>query len=553
VLRPDISAKAFAGVWNCGRFKDSLILHTITLTIQGYNMQTKKKNTDAINSREMRALEANAEYFGVSLLQLMENAGRNVALEIAARCPQEQKVVIFCGLGGNGGDGFVAGRHLLARGFRVSIVLAGKGRDIRHEAAVQNWWALQPLRESIPVYEVTDSSAIPDLAADAVVDALLGTGTKGKLKPPITQIVDYINGLEAFKIAVDVPTGIDSDTGDVLGSAVKADVTVTFHKAKTGLLNAKKHVGELVVRDIGVPRELETFAGPGDVFLVNKPRTASAHKGDFGRLLVVGGSEIFSGAPALVSLAALRTGVDIVYLAAPAKTAYAVSSISPDLITLKLKGDHLSESNVAALQPYLQTVDAVVMGPGLGLHSETRDFVKACVSAVEAASKPLLLDADGLKAFADFKRPLKVPLVLTPHAGEYEMLTGRKLPERREERVTEVQQTAKELNAVFLVKGEVDVVCDRKRVKLNFTGNPGMTVGGTGDVLSGVVGAFLAQKAPAFEAAVTGAFVNGAAGDFVAGEKGFHLVASDLLEWIPRVLDNPMSHGKLHKTGGNVG
>jgi hydroxyethylthiazole kinase-like uncharacterized protein yjeF len=553
VLRPDISAKAFAGVWNCGRFKDSLILHTITLTIQGYNMQTKKKNTDAINSREMRALEANAEYFGVSLLQLMENAGRNVALEIAARCPQEQKVVIFCGLGGNGGDGFVAGRHLLARGFRVSIVLAGKGRDIRHEAAVQNWWALQPLRESIPVYEVTDSSAIPDLAADAVVDALLGTGTKGKLKPPITQIVDYINGLEAFKIAVDVPTGIDSDTGDVLGSAVKADVTVTFHKAKTGLLNAKKHVGELVVRDIGVPRELETFAGPGDVFLVNKPRTASAHKGDFGRLLVVGGSEIFSGAPALVSLAALRTGVDIVYLAAPAKTAYAVSSISPDLITLKLKGDHLSESNVAALQPYLQTVDAVVMGPGLGLHSETRDFVKACVSAVEAAGKPLLLDADGLKAFADFKRPLKVPLVLTPHAGEYEMLTGRKLPERREERVTEVQQTAKELNAVFLVKGEVDVVCDRKRVKLNFTGNPGMTVGGTGDVLSGVVGAFLAQKAPAFEAAVTGAFVNGAAGDFVAGEKGFHLVASDLLEWIPRVLDNPMSHGKLHKTGGNVG
>jgi len=146
-----------------------------------------------------------------------------------------------------------------------------------------------------------------------------------------------------------------------------------------------------------------------------------------------------------------------------------------------------------------------------------------------------------------------VPLVLTPHAGEYEILTSRKLPERREERVAEVRETAKELNAVFLVKGEVDVVCDGKRVKLNFTGNPGMTVGGTGDVLSGVVGALLAQKAGAFEAAVAGAFVNGAAGDFVAGEKGFHLVASDLLEWIPRVLIDPMSHGKLHKTGGNVG
>jgi len=516
-------------------------------------MLTKKKNTDAIASREMRALEANAEYFGVSLLQLMENAGRNVALEIAARCPPEQKIAVFCGLGGNGGDGFVAARHLLAGGFKVSIILAGKGRDIRHEAAVQNWCALQSLRESIPIYEVTDSSAIPEVKADVVVDALLGTGTTGKLKPPITQIVDCINGLDAFIIAVDVPTGIDSDTGNVLGSAVKADVTVTFHKAKVGLRHAKKHVGELVVRDIGLPCELETFAGPGDVFLVNKQRTANAHKGDFGRLLVVGGSEVFSGAPALVSLAALRTGVDIVYLAAPAKTAYAVSSMSPDLITLKLKGDHLSEGNVAALQPYLETVDAVVVGPGLGFNAETREFVKAFVSAVEGAGKPLLLDADGLKAFADFKRPLKVPLVLTPHAGEYEILTSRKLPERREERVAEVRETAKELNAVFLVKGEVDVVCDGKRVKLNFTGNPGMTVGGTGDVLSGVVGALLAQKAGAFEAAVAGAFVNGAAGDFVAGEKGFHLVASDLLEWIPRVLIDPMSHGKLHKTGGNVG
>ena len=324
-------------------------------------MQTKKKNANAITSREMRALEANAEYFGVSLLQLMENAGRNVALEIAARCPQEQKVVIFCGSGGNGGDGFVAARHLLARGFKVSVILAGKGRDIRHEAAVKNWCALQPLRESIPVCEVTDSSAIPEMIADVVVDALLGTGTKGKLRPPITQMVEHINALDALKIAVDVPTGIDSDSGDVLGSAVKADVTVTFHKPKTGLRNAKKYVGDLVVRDIGLPRELEKFAGPGDVFLVKKARTATAHKGDFGRLLVVGGSEVFSGAPALVSLAALRTGVDIVYLAAPAKTAYAVSSMSPDLITLKLKGDHLSEGNVAALQPYLEMVDAVVM------------------------------------------------------------------------------------------------------------------------------------------------------------------------------------------------
>jgi len=515
-------------------------------------MQAKKKRAEAVTSREMRALEVNAEYFGISLLQLMENAGRNVATEIASRFPREQKVVIFCGLGGNGGDGFVAARHLLSMGFKVSVVLAGKGRDIRHEAAVQNWCTLQPLRESIPIHEVTDSASIPNVDAPIVVDALLGTGTKGKLKPPITQIVECINGLAAFKIAVDVPTGVDSDTGDVLGNAVKADVTVTFHKSKTGLRSAKKYVGELVVRDIGLPDELTGVAGPGDVLLVKKTRTAGAHKGDFGRLLVIGGSEVFSGAPALVSLAALRSGVDIVYLAAPSKTAYAVSSMSPDLITLKLKGDYLSAGNVTALQPYLDSVDAVVMGPGLGVHTETREFVKSCVTAVESAGKTLLLDADGLKAFAEFKRALRVPLVLTPHAGEYAILAGQKLPESLEERVAEVQETAAELKAVVLLKGQVDVVCDAKRVKLNFTGNPGMTVGGTGDVLSGVVGALLAQKADPFEAAVAGAFVNGAAGDFVAGDVGYHLLASDLLNWIPHVLDDPMSHLKVRKTSGNA-
>jgi NAD(P)H-hydrate epimerase len=244
--------------------------------------------------------------------------------------------------------------------------------------------------------------------------------------------------------------------------------------------------------------------------------------------------------------------VDIVYLAAPAKTALAISSMSPDLITLKLDGNHLNSANLTLLKPYVEMVDAVVLGPGLGLHSETRDFVKACVGAVESTGKPLLLDADGLKAFAEFKRPLKVPFVLTPHAGEYAILTGQKLAENLAERIAEVQKTAAELNAVILLKGQTDLVCSKERVKLNFTGNPGMTVGGTGDVLSGVVGAFLAQKADAFEAATAGAFVNGAAGDFVASEIGHHMVASDLLDWIPRVLDDPMSHLKVRKPSAAV-
>jgi len=178
------------------------------------------------------------------------------------------------------------------------------------------------------------------------------------------------------------------------------------------------------------------------------------------------------------------------------------------------------------------------------------DFVRVFVDEVERAGKPLLLDADGLKAFARFKRPLKVPLVLTPHAGEHAVLTGETLPETQEERASAIQKTAKKLNAVVLVKGKVDYVCDATRVKLNFTGNPGMTVGGTGDVLSGVVAGLMAQGVDPFEAAVAGAFVNGAAGDFAASELGFHMVATDIIDWIPRVFDDPMSHLKVRKSSG---
>jgi len=513
-------------------------------------MQAKTKNV-SISSREMRALETNAEYFGISLLQLMENAGRSVAQEVISRCSKDKKVAVFCGLGGNGGDGFVAARHLLAAGYDVSVVLVGRSRDINHESALKNWDILQALHMQIPSVEVTDSSAIPKVEADIVIDALLGTGTKGKIKAPIIQVVEYINSLRAYKIAVDVPTGIDSDTGEVLGAAIKANLTITFHRSKQGLKEAKKYVGELVVKDIGLPQVMEQYAGPGDVLLAKMPRASSVHKGDFGRLLVIGGSEVYSGAPALVSLGALRTGVDLVYLAAPSKVAQAISSMSPDLITIKLDGNNLKPSSMETLKPYLKMVDAVVMGPGLGLAPETVDFVKLCIDEIERAGKPLLLDADGLKTFAGFKRALKVPLVLTPHGGEYTILTGETLPQQPEERALVVQKKAKKLGSVILVKGKVDVVCDADRVKLNFTGNAGMTVGGTGDVLSGIVGGLIAQHVDPFEAAVAGAFANGAAGDFVASEIGFHMTATDIIDWIPKILDDPMVHLKVRKPSGN--
>ena len=502
-----------------------------------------------ITSREMRALEMNSEYYGVSRLQLMENAGKNVADEIASRFkPKNTRVAVFCGSGGNGGDGFVAARHLTCLGFKVEVILAGKPSDIVNEETQRNWLALQALKNTITLHEVYDSTLIPNVKAEAVVDALLGIGLKGTLRPPILQLVKKINEMKAFRVSVDVPTGINSDSGEVLGDAVRANLTVTFHKTKPGLTKAEEYVGELIVRDVGLPNDFEWFAGPGDVSLVVKPRPPEVHKGDFGRLLVVGGSEVFSGAPALVAMAALRAGVDLTYIAAPEKTARAISSMSPALITVKLEGKHLNSRNTPIIKQYLEISTAVVMGPGLGLHRETKEAVEEIMKLIEEEKTPLLLDADGLKAFAEFKRKVDWPLVLTPHAGEYEILTGRKLPKDLGQRAEKVQKTARKLGATMLLKGPVDVISDEKRVKFNFTGNPGMTVGGTGDVLSGIVGAFLAQGADPFEAAVAGAFINGAAGDFVWSEKGYHMIPTDILEWIPRVMDDPMSHLKVRKS-----
>ncbi|MEM2526766.1 MAG: NAD(P)H-hydrate dehydratase [Candidatus Bathyarchaeia archaeon] len=502
-----------------------------------------------ITTREMRALDVNAEYFGISRLQLMENAGRSVAMEIASRFkPQEARVAIFCGLGGNGGDGLVAARHLICLGFRVDVILAGKSSEIVNEETRRNWEALKSLRRSLTLYEIYDSSIIPEsIKAEVIVDALLGIGLKAPPRPPIAQLIRKINETDAYKVSVDVPSGLDSDTGAVLGEAVRANLTVTFHKAKPGLLKAREYVGELIVKPIGIPEEVECFAGPGDVMIVIRPRPPEAHKGDFGRLLIVGGSETFSGAPTLTALAALRTGIDLVYIAAPRETAYAISSISPDLITLKLEGDHLSMRNMPIIRSYMERATAVAIGPGLGLHRETVEAVGEIIRLAEERKLPILLDADGLKAFSGFKRRLESPAVLTPHPGEYAILTGEKLPDSLDERVEHVKRTAEKLNAIILLKSNIDIISDGLRIKLNFTGNPGMTVGGTGDVLSGIVAALLSQGIDPFEAAVAGAFINGAAGDFVRAEKGYHMVATDLIEWIPKIMDNPMSHAKLRR------
>ncbi|MBT8172034.1 NAD(P)H-hydrate dehydratase [Candidatus Bathyarchaeota archaeon] len=499
--------------------------------------------TNTITSSEMRAIETNAEYFGISLLQLMENAGRNVAEEIASRFNYKKtKVAIFCGSGGNGGDGFVAARFLNCLGFKVEVILATNAASIAHESAKRNWVALQQLKNNIPIMEVKDSSLIPDTDADVVVDALLGIGLTGRLRPPILQIVEKINLMDTFRVAIDVPTGINSDTGEVLGNAINANLTVTFYKAKPGFVTAKDYIGEVVVKNIGLPQQFEQFTGPGDVILAVKPRIPEGHKGTFGRLLVIGGNKIFSGAPALAALAALRTGVDVVTVAAPEKTALTISSMAPELITLKLKGKHLNGNNLSVIKDQLNSATAVVLGPGLGIHKDTKEAVKEIIGEIEKIKIPLLLDADGLKIFSEFKRKIDSPIVLTPHVKEYEILIENKLSKNLKEKTKNVQNMARELGVTILLKSQIDIISNGEDVKYNFTGNPGMTVGGTGDVLSGIVGGFLAMGTNAFKAAVAGVYINGAAGDFVAVEKGYHMLPTDVIEWIPHVIDDPMCH-----------
>ncbi|MHC1586838.1 MAG: NAD(P)H-hydrate dehydratase, partial [Candidatus Hecatellaceae archaeon] len=340
----------------------------------------------------------------------------------------------------------------------------------------------------------------------------------------------------------DLPTGVEASTGRLLGEAVKADLTVTFHRVKAGLLKAEEYVGEIRVAGIGIPPEAEIYAGPGDVRKVRKPRPKDAHKGDFGRLLVVGGSSIYSGAPALAALAALQVGVDLAYVAAPVEAAKAVSAYSPNLITIKLEGESLKARHISKLKPFLERCTAVILGPGLETRGETLKALPKLLRLIESLGKPLLLDADGLKLFARLGVKAETPCILTPHRGEFQLLAGEELPEELWEAAELVKETASRKQATILLKAPVDIISDGEKVRFNRTGNPAMTAGGTGDVLAGIVGGFLAMGIKPFEAAVAGAFLNGAAGDLAYKRKGPHLTATDLLAEIPALIENPMLH-----------
>ena len=284
-------------------------------------------------------------------------------------------------------------------------------------------------------------------------------------------------------------------------------------------------------------RNDHTYCGPGDIRRVLKPRPLDSSKRDFGSLLIVGGSEVYSGAPALAGMAALRTGCGLAVIAAPMSVASTIRGYSPNLIVHPLSTNAVSPADIGKISDLIASSDAVVLGPGIGRTARTVKAVGSIVELAGRARKPLLVDADAIRALAGRKQLLsRTKAVLTPHVGEFKAISGIAVPAAWRQRLLICRKFAREHSCILLLKGHNTIVSDGSRLKVNRTGNPGMAVGGTGDVLSGIIGSFLAQGADRFLAAAAGAYVHGLSGDLVYKQKGFHMVASDLIAALPGVL-----------------
>ena len=465
--------------------------------------------------------DINAKWLGISPYQLMENAGAGVARTIEERFGKGLKVAVFSGTGNNGGDGFVVARHLSFEN-DVTLFLVGDEAKIRSEEARHNWDILKAL-DFVKIRVLKDSAYIKSLdlsGYDVIVDALLGAGTKGEPREPIRSAIEKINEYagKAKIVSVDLPSGYPSKIH------VRADFAVTFQWDK------EEYAGfERVIAKIGYPRELYHLVGPGDAKFALRKR--GEHKGQNGKLLVIGGSEDYFGAPYLASKAASYL-VDLVYLAMSEYSARRIND--PDLILRPVEGKNFTQEHVDDLIELSKRTDAIVIGPGIGLREETKAFVR---EFIKRCDKPLVIDADALKALAEDLSVLNGKIfVLTPHAGEFGILFGMKPGGRLTDKAGLVMQKAREIGGVILLKGPYDVISDGKTWKYNRTGNRGMTTGGTGDVLAGLVGALLALGNEPLRAASVGAFLNGLAGDMVKEELGENFTALEVAKKVPHAV-----------------
>ena len=482
---------------------------------------------DVLTPIEMRATDKNTEYNHIPTIVLMENAGSKISDYIVSDYPEKKKVSIYSGTGGNGGDGFVIARHLLNHGYKVRLFLLSKPENIKNGDSRLNFESIRIIDQTdknLRLSVITDSSQVAPDNSDIIVDAILGTGVNGKLREPISSAIDTINYSPAIVISVDVPSGMNPENGAVMDKSVVAHETLTLHKMKTGLEKAQQsYVGKITVLDIGIPRVSEEYVGQGDLLKIGLPDKCS-HKGDNGSVLIVGSNPDYIGAVIFAAEAALSQGIDLVFIIAPESSADIIKEYNPEFIVRSVPGKVLSMDAYDAFLDLEKRVDAILIGSGSGLMEETSDLFNEIISTTK---KPLVIDADALKLISPDM--LTENILVTPHAYEFKQLFDEEVPDKLEDKIELLRKLSEEYNCQILLKGVIDVITSRDDYKLNRTGNQGMTIGGTGDLLAGIAVA-LATKNTLFEAAYLSSFILGQTADKVLEEKGFNYRIKDILK-----------------------
>jgi len=505
---------------------------------------------------EMRALDARAiGTLGISGTRLMENAGRGAAALIAREWSpiRGKRVLLLCGKGNNCGDGFVVARHLKAKGAKVHVFLLGLRAQVKGDAAhALAQWRGRVEEISTEADATTVSAALN--GADLIVDALLGTGLAAPVRGLVAHVIGRLNESAArtgcVVVALDLPSGLGSDGGALPGPAVRAALTATFagHKRSLLLYPAAEHAGRAVVVPIGIPeaevgRGITTFLlDPTSVSGFFPKRKPDAHKGTYGHLLVVAGSIGKSGAAALAGRAALRSGVGLCTVATAVSQQPIVAGFSMEVMTESLPETAAQSISFKAKDRVLELAsqrDAVALGPGLSLDPESQALARALVAELD---RPMVVDADALSALAshlDLLHDAPAPRVLTPHPGEMARMLGTSIAEVQADRIETVREFCARHRVHLVLKGARSVLGGPDgRVFINHTGNPGMATGGSGDVLTGMIGAFLARRFDPRAALQAGCVLHGLAGDLAAADRGEEgLIASDIIEAIPGALN----------------
>lgn len=496
---------------------------------------------------EMRAMDqaAMAQY-GIPEVILMENAGHAAYAVLAQEVGIAGKTfALFCGGGNNGGDGFVMARKIHSAGGMARVYIFGTPHAYG-EASRLNLAMLEHL--PIAVQYQPEPATLPAelVQCDAIVDALFGTGLSREITGVYREVVDLINASGKPVLSVDIPSGVQGDTGQVMGVAVQAHYTVTFGLPKIGnmLFPGYGLGGKLYVSHIAFPTALytaETLTIARNDPPALPPRQPAGHKGTFGDTLVIAGAATYFGAPYLAAMAALKAGGGYARLAAPASMTPFLAVQGSELVFVPQRettAGSLALDNLPALLDLAARVDIVVLGPGMSLHEETQQLIRELVQHID---KPLVLDGDGLTAVCtalDLLRQRQAATILTPHLGEMSRLTGLSVGAIEANKVDIVQQTARDLGATIVLKGAHSLIGDPdERVYVNMSGNSGMATAGSGDVLTGTIAAMYGLGLPVAEAVRKGVFVHGLAGDLAAAEQGEDgLIARDILAALPRAV-----------------